>query len=290
MKIFTTYKHAIPVVFIITALLSIAVIVQLKYDKIMHPQIIFTTETRYILPATIVKNFSFGFKNVLADLYWVKAIQDFSIWDGKDSFYLQEYENIATLDPRFSYSYILGILTFTSKSVTDKSIDPSLLESIEPIIQVGIKNIPDNWEIPFYLGTGFQLIKNPERALHYLKIAASQPSAPTRVSEAYKSYLKNTITGEAASRLFIKTIYETTESETTKKILEEGVMVNDLTDILTTVVNNYKTKYGFFPASIDELINHKMIKPGSGSEIQKRFNIRINQQTGEVKITAKKVQ
>jgi hypothetical protein len=251
----------------------------------MHPKIIFETETRYILPTVIVKNFSFGLKNILADLYWVKAIQDFSIWDGKDPFYVQEYKNIATLDPKFSYPYLLGILTFTSRSVNDKNASSSLLETIEPVIAIGIQNLPNNWEIPFYLGTGFQLTKRPEKALPYLKLAASHPDAPERVHTVYTSYLKRTLTGDNAAKEFIKTIYDTTSSETTKKILKNGVMINDLTEILKSVVLNFKKKYGVYPNTFDDLVAAKMIKPNTG--LNNEFNITINRYNGDVKVTLK---
>lgn len=285
MNFFDKNKNDIIILFLSPFLLASAVLLQIKYDKIVHPQIIFTTETRYILPSSVVNNFSFGFKNILADLYWVRAIQDFSIWDGKDPFYVQEYKNISTLDPKFSYPYLLGILTFTSRSASEKVLNSSILETIEPVIQTGIKNLPDNWEIPFYLGTGFQLTKNPEKALYYLKIAASHPDAPDIIHNVYKSYLKNTITGNVASRQFVKAIYDTTSSETTKKILKEGIMINDLKEILKSVVDNYKTKYGVYPISIDELIQHKMIQVGP--ELKNEFKITINQNTGEVIIVTK---
>ncbi len=286
MNFFSINKNTIPVLALLSVLLALSAIIQVKYDKIEHPQIIFTTETKYILPTFIVKNFSFGFNNIIADLYWVKAIQDFSIWDGNDSFYLQEYKNIATLDSKFSYPYLLGILTFTSKSAGEKVLNPHILETMEPISQIGIKNLPNNWEIPFYLGTGFQLTKNPEKALYYLKIAADNPDAPDRIRNVYKSYLKNAIFGEVAAREFIKAIYDTTTSETTKKILKDGILINDLRDIIQSIVNNYKNKYGSYPSSIDDLVYVKMIQ--IRPELRSEFNILINQNTGEVKIIPKK--
>lgn len=273
--------------FLLIILLVPIVILQTRYDKIMHPKIIFTTETRYILPVSIVSNFSFGFKNILADLYWVRAIQDFSIWDGVDPFYAQEYKNISALDPKFSYPYLLGILTFTSRSASQRVMNAPLLETIEPTIQIGIKNLPENWEIPFYLGTGFQLTKNPEKALYYLKLSASHENAPEIIHNVYKSYLRNTITGDTASRQFVRAIYDTTESETTKKILKEGIMINDLTEVLKVVVKNYKIKYGVYPRSVNDLIASKMIQVGP--ELQKDFTIKINANTGDVKVEAKAV-
>ena len=286
-KLFSYCKQNLSLPFFLLILLVPVVILQTKYDKIMHPKIIFTTETRYILPTSIVTNFSFGFRNILADLYWVSAIQDFSIWDGEDPFYVQEYKNIAALDPQFSYPYLLGILTFTSRSASEKTLQPQRLLSIEPVIQKGIESLPDNWEIPFYMGTGFQLTKNPEKALYYLKIAASHPDAPERIHQVYTSYLTRALTGDNAAKEFVKAIYDTTESETTKKILRDGIMINDLTEVLKTVVKSYKTKYGVYPSSVNDLIAAKMIQ--AGPELQKEFKITISRNTGEVKVEVKGV-
>jgi hypothetical protein len=285
MKSFTPYANSISVGLFIVALLTSAVVLQKKYDDIEHPRIIFTTETRYILPSKIVSNFSFGFKNIIADLYWVKAIQDFSVWDGHDPFYLQEYKNIATLDPKFSYPYLLGILTFTSKSASEKVLNADILETIEPVIEIGIKNLPDNWEIPFYMGTGFQLTKNPEKAFKYLKLAAENKKAPELISRTYKTYLKNTLMGRTASGDLVKAIYDTTESETTKKILESNVMINELTEVLKGIVSSYKTKYGYYPNSIDDLIARNMIR--RGPELKSTFTVIINRNNGDVQVTPK---
>jgi hypothetical protein len=286
MNFFKKNKYDLLISYFLITLFICIVVLQITYDKREHPQIIFKTEKKYVLPSSVVKNFSFGFDNILADLYWIKAIQDFSIWNGTDDFYVQEYENIATLDPKFSYPYLLGILTFTSRSTSDKNASTSTLEKIEPVTQIGIKNLPDNWEIPFYIGTGFQLIKNAEKSLPYLKIASSRESSPELVKKAYRTYLKNTLTGKSASgQDLVKTIYETTTSETTKKILEKGVKANDLKEILELIAQEYKKKYGVFPSSVHDLITRKMLRVGP--ELENEFKITFNKYTGEITVTGK---
>jgi hypothetical protein len=229
--------------------------------------------------------FSFGFKNVLADLYWVKAIQDFSVWDGTDPFYAQEYKNIATLDPKFPYPYLLGILTFTSKGKKE------VLEQIEPITTIGMQALPNEWEIPFYLGTGFQLVKAPEKALPYLKIASEKNDSPDLVKKAYKNYFTQTITGTKPNgeinNDLIKTIYDTTKSETTKKIIEEGVMSSTLTEVLQSLAKKYKNNYGTYPKSVEDLAEKNMIQ--FTPQLKEKFTIVINQYTGTVTITPKKL-
>jgi len=282
-------KNNIAITLFLICLFALVSALQYKYDGIVRPQkSTFTTETRYVMPSTLVKKLSFGFDNVLADFYWISLIQDFSIWNGKDSFYLDQYKNLSVLDPDFSYPYLLGILTFTARGVNYKEnagYYPADIRSFEPIANIGMKNMPDNWEIPFYLGTAFQLNKVPDKALPYLKIATQKPDAPDAVKNVYQTYLKNILTGTDANTLLIKIIYDTTTSKTTREIVEEGLLTKALSTALTLVVEDYKTKYGEYPISIDELIAKKMVS--ESTDLKRNYTISINQTTGEVKVISK---
>lgn len=272
-------KNAAQIILYFLLFISI-VVLQRKYDGIVHPEIIYGGEIKkYVLPSSFVSNFSFGFKNILADMYWISIIQDLPGWNHKDSFYIQEYKNLVTLDPKFSYPYLFGVLTVSTK------LHPGSTEMIEPIANIGIQSLPYNWEIPYYLGVQFNLIKNYDKALHYIEIAATRPIIPDVVRSVYRAYAKKTLTGDAASRAFIKTIYDTTESKTTKKIIEEGMVISDMTQIVKNVSEKYKIKYGKYPSSFQELINKEMIRVTPG--LQEEFRVTINQNTGEVEITPK---
>ena len=282
MTFFKQYKNEILGFCIIIALLVSVAFLQKHHDTIKKPTRYGTPgNIKYVLPASVMKNLSFGFNNVLADFYWIQVIQDLTDWDRtpRTDFYIQEYRNIATLDPNFAYPYLFGILIAASKKY------PESLLSMEPIVNIGIQNMPNNWEIPFYLGTGFQMTFTPDKALFYLKMASEVPNAPEKVREIYKSYLKKTISGEAANKEFIRLIYDTTTSKTTKKILKNNIVINDLTEVLQGLVSNYKKKYGYYPGSLDELVQKKMIR--LGDDLKDGFIVTINRNTGEVEVVAK---
>jgi hypothetical protein len=279
MKFISTSPKRILSILGFIVLFTFIVILQLKYDEIEHPRYHFTTETRYVAPASFVKKFSFGFDNVLADLYWIKTIQDFSIWDGVDPFYFQEYHNIAVLDPLFSYPYILGILTVTSKT------NKTALEGIEPISKIGIEKLPYNWEIPFYLARGFHLAKDYDKALEYTKIAISRPIIPDMVANFYNIYAKKKWGDKEANQAFLKTIIDTTKSTTTKKILKQGVAISTITTIIQTAAETYKEKYGTYPESIDELANKKLL--GFSPALKSEFIVLMDKQTGHVQVFAR---
>ena len=262
------------------SLFIVTVFTQRAYDAIVNPEVIYIeAKKKYILPASIVKNFSFGFSNSIADMYWLSSIQDLPEWDHKEKFYIDQYRNLATLDPKFSYPYIFGILTVSSK------LHKNSVEMIEPVAAMGIQNLPYNWEIPYYLGVQFNVAKNREKALEYFEIAATRPLIPDLVRTVYRAYKKNLLKENDATLAFIKTIYETTESETTKKIIKEGMVLSDMTQIVKNVSEKYKTRYGRYPSSLTELIDAKMIQVTPA--LTEGFRITINPSTGAVDIVPK---
>lgn len=289
MNVTRTYTHYILTTGVFVILFVLVSLMQYAYDSIVHPKgVVFQTETRYVMPPSIVKKLSFGFNNVLADFYWVNIIQDFSIWNGRDTFYLDEYRNVATLDPKFSFPYLLGILTFASREINYKEtagVYKTDVDTFEPIVALGMKNIPDSWEIPFYMGTAYQLTKSPDKALAYLKIASENSSAPERVRNAYKTYLKNVLTGKNIGTDLVKTIYETTSNKTTKKIIQDGILAKTLEDILQGIVNDFRKRFGYYPSSLNDLATHKMIN--LVPELQHDYSITIERGSGIVTVKTK---
>jgi hypothetical protein len=268
---------------IFTLCLFVSVIkLQTIYDEIVHPQLNFDpTIVKYVTPSFMINGFSFGFRNVLADFYWISLIQDFPGWNHRALFYTEEYDNLFTLDPKFSYPYLFAILTIPS--ATKRNAQE--VEKAEKFAVIGIKNLPYNWEIPFYLGTQFNLVKAKEQALYYIGIAASRPIIPDIVLHAYTSMSTRQLSNEKASRELIQTIYNTTESKTTKKIIKEGMVISQLTKELEDVVKEYKNKYGTYPTSLDDIVSHGLAQVSPA--LEKEFNVIFDAKTGAVYIKSK---
>lgn len=283
MQLLKNHKDFLSISIYLIVFLFIVSSLQKLYDtntwKTSEYEFVINNEDKYILPAFIVKNFSFGFNAVLADAYWIMAIQDLSTWNRKTDFYYKEYENVATLDPRFAYPYLFGILVTASKKYPDS------VNKIEPIAKIGIENIPFNWEIPFYLGSQFNLLKEYQKAFHYLEVAAKRPIVPQSVQKAYDLYGKKKVIDTEATRSIMKAMYETTESTTTKKIIRTGLISEELNTLLKDPLNQYKKENGTYPTSLDELIKANIIQVSPS--ILADYNIRIDQLTGLITIKPK---
>jgi hypothetical protein len=270
--------------------LIFAVIVnQVTYDFYAPP---FTTRLalakRVLLPEKILPYLSFGFNNFLSDIYWVRSIQDFVAWNGKEGFFIGYFENITALDPKFEYPYLFGILTIPQG--TKKVKDVSSLEKITPLAERGIDAIKTSWQIPFYLGTQYYIFtKSYPLTEKYLKIASGREGAPQGVSLLYATIVArlngNNADTFSTTRDLIKVIYDTTDNEVVKSIAGKGIQMNVITQALERGIVAYKVKNKKYPRSVEDLMQENFVK--LPEELLNNFVITINEKNGSYKIAEK---
>lgn len=233
---------------------------------------------RFTMPAPAVHHLAFGFENVIADYNWVNAIQDINKWDHRDAFYPEYFRIISTLDPRFEYPYTFAILTIPSKRNTDS------LRWTRDIAELGMKAFPENWEIPFYVGVQYHVIqKSYDDAVRYLRIAKEKKSAPEMVGNTYGIYLMHTATDYQKSRAFFETIYTTSTNEETKRIAKERIALLDFIETVEQAALAYKTKFGFYPNSLETLATKGFIS--IPIQLTQKFPLQISEETGKVLLT-----
>jgi hypothetical protein len=285
MKVLTTsknkaYKTLLGISFF-GCIVAFTIVTQLRYDALARPeQDDYAIKiTKHVMPSNIVRNFSFGFRNILADFYWISVIQDLPGWDRDDDFYIQEYENLATLDPKFEYPYLFGILVVSSKSFATST------NQIEPVANIGIQNLPYNWEIPFYLGTQYHLQKNYQKAFRYIHIAASRPIIPKSVRNLYSVYGTRNLPKDQATQALIGTIYQTTTSTTTREVIKTDMEIRELTEQFQKQIGSFKTRTGRIPESFDELVKNGLLV--IDEYVTEKFTLEYNNKTGEVLIKQK---
>jgi hypothetical protein len=240
----------------------------------------FTVKHRSIIEPHIIKHLTFGFDNMLADYYWISAIQDFTGWNHKEDFYLNYFKNISALDPRFSYPYLFAILT----APTEKDRDS--IHKVATIADLGIATLPQNWEIPFYMGTMYnQFGKDDVRALHYLKIAANVESAPPVVPLVYSSITAKKLLGRDRARELMRVIRDTTESETIKKFAEKGIVLEEFGGSVENAVLAYQATFKRYPKNAEELVKARFLN--IPEEFTSTITISIDQKDGSVRIVEK---
>jgi hypothetical protein len=290
MKILRTFfssEQKVATVCVIFLMLLI-VSFQKKHDDLSPP---FTTKlplvTRDLLPETLLPHITFGFTNLITDIYWIRAVQDFIVWDGKDLYYLNYFKNISALDPTFEYPHLFNIL------IVPQNKNITVLNSVATIAERGITAIPDSWKIPFYLGTQYYLFtKVYQPAEHYLAIAASRHGAPDGVYLTYSTFVARKVAPSIKSekdiefaKSLIAVIYNNTDNETIKKIAEKGLQENLIHQMLTKGIIAYKEQYKRYPKSVDEMTKVHFIN--LPEELTDNFDIVINAKDGSYTIKEK---
>lgn len=271
LKNFTWYL--LPIIF-----LAGAVFAQQRYDAVWQEHFVLRAPIhRFIMPAQIVQKFTFGFDNIIADYYWVRAVQDINKWDRRDEYYPEYFRIISTLDARFLYPYVFAALTVPTK------ITPESLMWLEQISLRGISALPENWEIPFYTGLDFHSIGDSyERATHYLRIAAEIPASPLVAKNVYALFLLRSSTDNERSRALFQTVYDTADNEESKRIAMEHIALLDYIEAVDKASSVYKTSRGVYPASLEILTKAGLII--SLPEEFSRFHIIINSDTGKASL------
>jgi tetratricopeptide (TPR) repeat protein len=122
---------------------------------------------------------SLGFEQVMADWYWVKALQYFT--DPVQAY--NRYKNLGDIldvvtgvDPDFRYAYkFAGIaVPYDTGRLHWANTDHAI-----ELLERGVTRFPDDWEIQFYLG--FSLLnfrKETGRAAEHFAAAARIPGSP----------------------------------------------------------------------------------------------------------------
>ncbi len=270
-------------------LIGLIITFQKEHDAYSKP---FTTalskETRNLLPAKFLPYITFGFSNLITDSYWIRSVQDFTVWDGQDDYYLNYFKNISTLDPTFEYPYLFSILIVPQKK------DIITLDKVAEIAQKGIQVIPESWKIPFYLGTQYYLFtKKYDPAEKYLAIAAKIQGAPDGVFLVYSTLAgRNSprpIRSESDSTLdreLLKVVYNNTDNETIKKMAAQGIEEKYVSQMLEKGIIAYKEKYKRYPKSANEMLAVNFISlPVAFLD---EFMVEISARDGSFRLVAKR--
>ena len=258
------FKGPVKWLILVFALIAISVPFQKGIDNI-RGKFRSIEETLYF-SSSALKRLSLGYKELLADIYWLRALQYFGGRGFKEENpeLLYHYFDILTdLDPKFVNAYRFGG-TFLAEP------PPLGLGDIEKgtmLFDKGRKNNPENFRIPLEEAFMYYLyVKDYDKAAELFNEASEKPSL-TGLRRA-------TIKGMAASahskggnrelsKEIWKTIYETTTHEQRREFALKNLQelsTMDTEDRLTEALREYIERYNEIPTSLVALKDAGLIK------------------------------
>ncbi|MGH7230209.1 MAG: tetratricopeptide repeat protein [Nitrospiraceae bacterium] len=214
-------------------------------------------ELSYLPKGEYLKVAVLGYRQMVADLLWLKVVQHFGVREQTTEGFLWAYkaaDTLTDLDPKFAYAYQA---TGTVLAVSAKQIQESVA-----LLKKAMHHNPDAWIFPFLLGYDYYFeLHDPATAGKYFRIASMLPGSPT-----YLPHLASKMTvvaGDAEAALeFLQRLYQQVQDERIREGLaqrmKEVVVERDIR-FLDEAVRRYRGIYGNFPSRLEELVKGGVI-------------------------------
>src|SRR5438445_1700651 len=172
--VFTFESHKDKIPSIMLGILSLCMILSTQIWKGNQSNL----ARQLIAPPSGMKHFSFGFQEQVADLLWIRTIQDFDYCDKlvsqkvcrNNSWLFKMLDATTDLSPQFRVPYAAGGLALT--------VIISDIDGATKIFEKGVKAFPHDWTISYRAAYHYLYeVKDKKRAAELL-IQAGQNGAP----------------------------------------------------------------------------------------------------------------
>jgi hypothetical protein len=218
-------------------------------------------------------SYSFGFRNFLADIVWMEAVQV----AGSEEMTPEDYNRlhgllnvVANFDPKFEIPYLLGGLILGEST-------PHAGKALR-ILGRGKIQYPADWRFPFYIGyTSYFSLGETETAGKAMAEAARLPGSPAYLPGLASRMLSEARVPEAALAL-LETIVRQESDPARRVVLErrirEVTVERDL-QALEAAVDRYRGKLGAPPETLSALVREGILpaipeEPSGGNYILER--------------------
>jgi tetratricopeptide (TPR) repeat protein len=250
----------------VVAFVAVAVLLQIGRERIYGAERVVDQQVLYVDSGRVIEKVALSYKAVLADLYWIRALQHYGGErlkpNGSDRFaLLYPLLNLTTsLDPRFTVAYRFGAI-FLSEPYPGGAGKPELAVRL---LQKGIRATPERWE--YYHDLGFVYFWNLHdylSAADWFRRGAEQPNSPWWL-RTYAAAMLAKGGDRQTARVIWQNILSTTEGEwmketATKRLLQLDAL--DQIDYLRQLKEEYQRRKGRSPESWEEMIKAKLL-PG----------------------------
>ena len=196
--------------------------------------------------------FAFGFRNVLADVVWLQAVQVAGNLRMNPADYDRLYTLLnveADLDPKFEIPYLLGGLVLGES--------PQHGREALRVFERGKVTHPSDWRFPFYLGfTHYFSLGDGIAGGRAMAEAARLPGSPAYLPGLASRMLSEAREPEAALAL-LETIVRQENDPARRSVLDrrirEVTVERDL-QALERAMESYREKMGTVPRELSDLV------------------------------------
>jgi tetratricopeptide (TPR) repeat protein len=242
---------------VLVVLLGLIAPIVLSFVERERPAANRAFELEYLPKGEYLRIAALGYRQVIADLIWLKAVYHFGERKQTKAGYRWVYHAVdvlTDLDPKFAMAYYAA---GTILGVWSGQINESIA-----ILEKGMRHNSDMWQLPFVIGYDYYYeLCDPVRAAGYFRQASLLPGAPDYLP---RLAARMTVEGgepEAALE-FLERMAEQTKDERMRDALKERVReVLSERDIrfLEEAIRRYTAQHGRRPRSLADLVQGDII-------------------------------
>jgi hypothetical protein len=221
---------------VVAAGLAGAVSLQAARERI-YPQIASPVDEIYFTSGEGVGRLALSFKSVLADVYWIRAIQYFAATRLKgrpaprEDLLYPLLDITTTLDPAFNIAYRFGAI-FLCEGRQRGLARPELAVTL---LDKGFAANPHKWQYVYDKAfVYYWTIRDPKQAAHWFAEAAKVPRSPEWLP-GLAGYMLAQGGDRQSSRFLFQQIYQTAEHEYMRATAEWRLGQLDTLDLLEQV-------------------------------------------------------
>lgn len=207
-----------------------------------------------------LKAISLGYDSVVADYYWMRALEFF----GTGKYNAVGYpllepllKRSLALDPYFKSAY-----TFAGTALTLPKMDPAKSNAL---LEQGLKYRPDVWQIPFYLGFNrYYFQQDYAGAAEALGIAAKFADAPPLTTQLATRLAAQAGKPEYGIQLIDQILEGVNDEQTRASYLErrKALQLDVELNFLNRQVQRYRDDFKREPTSINDFVTaHYLSEP-----------------------------
>jgi len=240
-------------------LVSAAVVLQIARERTYPAAPAVAAQVLYIDSGYVIEKVALSYKAVLADLYWIRALQHYGgerLKPNSNERFALLYPllNLTTsLDPRFTVAYRFGAI-FLSEPYPGGAGKPELAIRL---LEKGIRTTPEKWE--YYHDIGFVYFWNLHdylKAADWFRRGGEQPNSPWWL-RTYAAAMMAKGGDRQTARVIWQNILGTTEGEwmkeTAKKRLAQLDALDQI-DYLRQIRDEFHRRKGHSPESWEQII------------------------------------
>jgi tetratricopeptide (TPR) repeat protein len=231
----------------------------------------------------VIKKLSLGYNGLLADIYWMRAVQYYGgkrLKNEPEFRLLEPLISIATtLDPQLLHAYRFGAVFLSER----EPIGAGQPERAIALLQKGIEHNPDEWQLHRDVGfIYYWFLNNYKKAAESFLEGSRNPKSAVWMKTFAAQLLAQGGSREAA-RFLWQEVYQTSENQRMKDNAREHLQkltVEEDIEMLQFLIKKVESRTGRKIGSIDQLVHLGFFKAPPSDP--KGFRYMLDPKSGQV--------